>query len=95
MTHPDISSLPNILLFVRCYIGNLFPLLMTFGLLFFLWNIVQYIIRPNPLKNEERRNYIIWGLVGLFVMVSLWGLVYFTTNTLGLGNVIPQIPISK
>lgn len=95
MNKPDLSSLPNVLGFARCFIGSLFPLLLLIGLAFFLYNITQYVIRPNPLKNNERRQYIIWGVVGLFVVISLWGLVYFVSSTLGLGNVVPQIPITK
>ena len=89
----DLKSFWSFFLWVRCFIGSLFPLLMTIAFLVFMWNIVNYIIKPNALKNNERRTYIIAGLIGLFVIVGMWGLVAFTTSTLGIGSVIPQLPL--
>lgn len=50
------------------------------------------VINPN---NEEKRKqgkqYMIWGIIALFVMVSIWGLVAILTNTFGIKLLIPQL----
>ena len=90
----NMKSFWEFFLWIRCYIGSLLPFLLTVAFLLFLWNIVNYIIKPNALKNDERKTYIIASLVGLFVLVTLWGLVSFASTTLGLGSVVPQLPYS-
>ena len=32
---------------------------------------------------EEGKSRMIWGIIGLFVIVSMWGLVRFVGETLG------------
>ena len=43
--------------------------------LYFFWGVAQY-IRQNDAQLEEAKKKIMWGIVGIFVLVSMWGLVY-------------------
>lgn len=68
----------NIETVVRQAIGLLF-VVATFV---FLWGVVTYVIAGGDEKKvSEAKSYIIYGLVGLFVMVAMWGIVNaaFTT----------------
>lgn len=44
--------------------------------LYFFWGLVQY-IRQNDATLEEAKKKIGWGLLGIFILVSMWGLIYF------------------
>jgi predicted permease len=70
------------------------PVIVGLALVVFLWGVAQYIIHgDNEQKRSEARNFIIWGILSLFVMVSVWGLVAILTGTFGLQNdVIPFFP---
>ncbi len=59
------------------------------GLLVFLYGLVKFIFRlgGSEAKVEEGKNMMIWGLVALFVMVSVWGLVRFFQESLGITNI--------
>jgi uncharacterized membrane protein YidH (DUF202 family) len=79
--------------FVSCTITiNIIPLLIAVAVVLFIWGIIQMYIDPN---NEEQRKkgktYAIWGLVGLFIMISIWGLVAILSNTFGVTGFIPQL----
>ena len=37
-------------------------------------------------KRTEAKNFIIWGIIGIFVMVSIWGLVNILTGTIRFGD---------
>lgn len=68
------------------------PLLMTLAVAFFVWGVTQYVL--NPASSEERekgQQYMIWGILGLFVIVAVWGLVAILTNTFGIQVLIPQL----
>ncbi len=61
---------------VRGLLNLLVPLLISFGILFFLWNVLGYIRSGgDEKKHTDARNGMIWGIVALFIMVSLWGFI--------------------
>lgn len=62
-------------------IGNVvIYILGSLAVVYIVWNVVQYFIHGESDKKEAGMN-IIWGIVGLFVIVSIWGLVNILTNT--------------
>jgi len=57
-------------------------LLVGLAVVFIVWNIVIYMIRgSDPAEKAKAAHGIAWGLAGLFVIVSLWGLVNILVNT--------------
>lgn len=68
----------------------LFPLialLSGIAFLVFLWGAAEYIFGAN---NDQARNqgrsHMLFGIIGLVVMVSAWALLTLATNTFGLGD---------
>lgn len=58
--------------------------------LYFFWGLVDY-IRQDKATAEDAKKRILWGIVGIFVLVSIWGLVYFLqTAVLGTGAAQPE-----
>ena len=56
--------------------------LLLLATVVFLWGIVKYIFAGDDTeKLKEARQFIMWGIVGLFVMISVWGLVELINNT--------------
>lgn len=56
--------------------NRLIPLMTALALLVFLWGMAQSVWKGNSDKGrQEGKNLAIWGLLALFVMVSVWGLV--------------------
>lgn len=88
------SDLADILSFATCFLSkSIIPFIFTLAVVVFLWGVVQYVINPdNEDKREKGRDIMIWGVIGLFVMISIWGLVAVLGNTFGVRNAIPQLP---
>lgn len=77
-----------------CIIGSsIIPLLISVALVVFIIGVVKFIAgADNEEKRKEGRQFIIWGIVGLFVIVSVWGLVSVLQNTFFSGGlVVPQL----
>ena len=71
-------------------IGNIITyLLVGLAVIYIIWNIVQYFIHGDGDRKESGMN-ILWGIVGLFIIVSLWGLVNILVNTFYTDANIPQ-----
>lgn len=72
-------------------IGNVvIYLLISLAIVYIIWNIVHYFIRPAGADRKEAGMNILWGIVGLFVIVSIWGLVNILVNTFYTDPNIPQ-----
>jgi tellurite resistance protein TehA-like permease len=69
----------------RIVIDVLIPLAFALAMLFFFWGLAKY-IRSTGTEKEEGRNIMVWGVVALFVMSSVWGLVRFIQGNLAITN---------
>jgi len=54
----------------------------------FVYYVVQYFMRPTD-KRAEGAQYVMWSLVGFFVIFSFWGLVNVLINTFSFGQNSP------
>lgn len=64
------------------------PVLFAVAFIVFLWGAFDTFILGAQ-KEETRetgKNLMLWGLIGFFVMVSIWGLVNILTGTITFGN---------
>ena len=60
------------------------PLVVGIALLGFFFGLAKFIFAAgDPEKRTEARSIMIYGVIALFVMVSVWGLVRFVGDTLG------------
>ena len=89
----DLKTLGHIANWASCtLIKSIIPLLFTLAVAGFIWGIVQYYLNPdNEEKRKKGKSYMIWGIIALFVMVSMWGLVGVLTKTFGIQTLIPQL----
>jgi uncharacterized membrane protein (GlpM family) len=79
---------------IKGFLGSvLIPLLITLALVAFFWNIVKSIYKSGEKADavKDGKMMLIWGVIALFVMISVWGLVGILTDTLGINSVIPQL----
>jgi uncharacterized membrane protein len=68
------------------------PFLFTLAVVGFIWGIIQFYLNPeNEEKRKNGKTFMIWGIIALFVMVTMWGLVGVLTNTFGIKTLIPQL----
>lgn len=63
-------------------------LLVSVALLVFLWGVVVFITNAGDEKaRSEGRTKILWGIVGLAVIVSMWGVVNLLRTMVGTTNI--------
>lgn len=72
------------------------PLLIGFAVVFFLWGVLQFVAAGgNEEKRTEGRNTMIYGIIAIFVMVSVWGLVNVLEGTFNLSDDASNIQDKK
>ncbi len=73
----------NSLTYKLTNIGNtIIEILIAFAVLYIIFNVVKYIMAAeDPEKRKALGGAVLWGIVGLFVILSIWGLVNILSNT--------------
>ena len=68
--------------------GVIVPVLFAVAFIVFLWGAFNtFILGANSEDVKEKgKNLMLYGLIGFFVMVSIWGLVNILTGSIGFGN---------
>lgn len=91
----NVENISDLLNLAGCIIiSALIPLLITLSVIVFIIGVIKYIAGADEAaKREEGQKFMLYGIVALFVMISIWGLVGILQGTFGLGNtvVIPQM----
>jgi uncharacterized membrane protein YidH (DUF202 family) len=87
------AKLQDLLSYGTCIINrSVIPLIFTLAMLMFIWGVVQYVINDDEeAKKAKGKQFMIWGIIALAVMVSVWGLVNIVGSTFGIKNVVPQL----
>ncbi|OHA16609.1 MAG: hypothetical protein A3C79_01645 [Candidatus Taylorbacteria bacterium RIFCSPHIGHO2_02_FULL_45_28] len=72
----------NSLTYKLTNIGNVvIEILIAFAVIFIIFNVIRYIMAGDKEARGPIGQSILWGIVGLFVILSIWGLVRILTNT--------------
>lgn len=88
----DLGNVGDLVESLGTIVDTATPIVVGIALLAFFWGLAKYIFSANDdEKKKEGRNIMIWGVVALFVMVSVWGLVRFIGDALDIeqGGDIP------
>ncbi|MCR4280853.1 MAG: hypothetical protein NUV88_00765 [Candidatus Kaiserbacteria bacterium] len=97
---PVLASAQNIIsvFATLTYILNsLMVLFITLAIVVFFWGLVKYIFNRQGGEKEGAAgaSLMLWGIIALFVMVSIWGIIGVLRNTFGVNantGSIPQPP---
>ena len=71
----------SILATVNSFLSLLIPVLITLAVVYFIWGVIQYTVSTDEEAKKGARGKIIQGIVGLFVIITFWGIVGLISNT--------------
>jgi len=72
---------------IQGVISAAIPVLIGLALLFFIWGVATFILSAGEDDGRKKgRQIMLWGIVALFVIVAVWGLVNLLVETLGVGG---------
>src|SRR5690606_24929370 len=84
----NINDIWDIFGFIKNILDTLLPLIIAAAVVYFIYGVATYILAGDEDKKEAAKNNIVWGIIALFVMISVWGLVNILVNTFGLDNTV-------
>ncbi len=78
-------------------IGKVIPIMFALAIIYFFWGLVKFIQGAgDPKKTAEGRGIMIYGVIAIAVMASIYGLIGWLQTTLGVSGtgtvVLPTVP---
>jgi hypothetical protein len=94
------GTIANLLCTVSNILNAIVPVLVALGVVYFVWGVISYVIASDEEAKSSGRNRMIWGIIGLAVIIGLWGLVGILGNTFGINGgttapALPAVPLSQ
>jgi hypothetical protein len=75
----------SIITTVNQILAYVIPILITLAVVYFIWGVIQYTITTDEETKKNARSKIIYGLIGLFIIIAFWGVIGLITTTFGVG----------
>jgi hypothetical protein len=58
-------------------------LMLAVAIVVFVWGVVEMMLHGDDATARDKgRNHMLAGIVGLVIMISAWGIIYFISNTI-------------
>jgi len=71
---------------IRDIVQFIIPILITGALAYFIYGIILYVIAKDADEKGKATGVVTRGIIGFFVILSIWGLVAIIQSTFGIGS---------
>lgn len=68
---------------IKSVLGTVVPIAIALALIYFIWGVIKYVISQDEEEKTKSRQQIIYGIIGMFIIVAIWGIVSFIAQYLG------------
>jgi len=90
----NFDAIRNLVNSFKGVLDSLIPVIFGIGIIYFFWGVVKYIrAAGDPKAAAEGKSIMIYGIIGLAVMASVYGLINFLTDSAGLNNTQVNLPV--
>ncbi len=91
------GNLQGLLDFISLAVAQLIPIMFGLAIIYFFWGLIVFLrASGDPKAQEAGRNQMIWGVIAIAVMVSVYGLVVWLQDLFGVDQLdtidIPTVP---
>lgn len=78
--------------FVTLIIDPAILVVFAAGFLLFIYGLVEFLVAINQGGDTtEGKNHMVWGIVGMLIMISVYGIIALLDNTFGLDIANPDV----
>ena len=86
------QTISDTLIFVSTILNGVIGLFITLAIVVFFWGLIKYLWSIDSENAQEGIKIMFWGIVAVFVMVSIWGIIKLLQNSLRVTSIDPIVP---
>ncbi len=79
-----LNGLHDLLTSIGTIMNDLIPLIFGLCLIYFFWGLSQFILHAGGKDHEAGKSKMLWGIIALFVFISIFGILRFIGNVIGI-----------
>lgn len=78
-------------------INSILPVILALAVLYFFWGLAQYVLASGGEDAQaEGRRKMVGGIIAIFVMLALWGIIGILAGTFGIDTsedapIVPKV----
>lgn len=85
------ATLLDTLALANTFLNALMGLFITLAIVVFFWGLIKYLVNAGEEKSEGLQ-VMFYGVIAIFVMVSIWGIIRLLQSTFKVTSTDPVIP---
>ncbi|OGG52000.1 hypothetical protein A3C18_04170 [Candidatus Kaiserbacteria bacterium RIFCSPHIGHO2_02_FULL_54_11b] len=85
------ATLLDTLALFNTFLNALIGLFITVAIVVFFWGLIKYLMVAGEEKSEGLQ-IMFYGVIAIFVMVSIWGIIRLLQSTFKVTSTDPVIP---
>ncbi len=79
------QGLESVLVTINDLLNLIVPIIMVIAIIVFFWGLVKYLMAAGDAESKSQGLHLmVGGIIALFVMATVWGLVQVLQDTFGI-----------
>jgi len=84
MAATGVTTITTLIKSANDIVKSVIPVLMMLAAAVFLWGVVRYLVATgDEEKRKKAKGYIVYGLIGMFILITFYGIIRVVAETLG------------
>jgi uncharacterized membrane protein YidH (DUF202 family) len=79
----NLGYISNFIDDAKGILDQLVVFLIALAIVWFIWNVIKYAMSTEEDGKDKAKSQMIWGIIAIAVIVSIWGLVGLLQNIFG------------
>ena len=88
-SYGQVNNASSLFIAIKSILNAVIPIIIALAVVYILWGVAQSFVKGDEKAKTEGHMKIVYGIIGLFVMLSIWGLVNILVGTANLNNQVP------
>lgn len=86
----DLSGIDSLVQSISGIVARIIPIMFALAIIYFFWGLVVFLrAAGDPKAKEAGQNQMIYGVIAIAVMLSIYGLVSWLQTNLGVTDNSP------
>ncbi len=92
----DLGYFTDLVENIQEIVNGIIPIVIGLAVIYFIYGLISYMMADDDDKKKAARSVMLYGVIAIAVMVSIWGLVNLLQDIFGIdsnANInIPTVP---